>query len=80
MGAGSGDEADDVLAQRRGYMHFSYCVDEGAPAALPCIRAGPQLLRPAGAAQDDRALLGGQVITGFQQAGQQLRFGGEGTK
>ena len=33
-----------------------------------------------GAAQDGRALLGGQVITGFQQAGQQLRVGGEGTE
>jgi hypothetical protein len=33
-----------------------------------------------GAAQDGRALLRRQVITGFQQAGQQLCVGGEGTK
>ena len=32
------------------------------------------------AAQHGRSLLRGQVITGFQQAGQQFRFGGEGTK
>jgi hypothetical protein len=34
----------------------------------------------AGAAQDGRAVLRGQVMTGFQQAGQQLRFGGEGAE
>ena len=39
------------------------------------VRAGS-----AGAAQDGRTLLRGKVITGLQQAGQQLGLGGEGTE
>jgi hypothetical protein len=64
-------------------------MERGIPG-LPPVTGRPRIrcaargraIRPesAGTTQDGRALLRGQVITGFQQAGQQLRFGGEGTK
>jgi len=61
------------------------CREDGAGAVnggQGAAVAGLGAARPesAGAAQDGRALLRGEVITGLQQAGQQLRFGGEGTE
>jgi hypothetical protein len=51
----------------------------GGQVAGPC---GPGRGRrgSAGAAQDGRAFLRGEVIAGFQHAGQQLGLGGEGTE
>jgi hypothetical protein len=53
-------------------------VSGGQDAALAGRGAGRQ--GSAGAAQDGRAFLRGEVITGFQQAGQQFGLGGEGTE
>jgi len=61
------------------------CSEDGAGAVSGgqgAAVAGLGAARPesAGAAQDGRALLRGEVITGFQQAGQQLGLGGEGAE
>ena len=59
------------------------CGEDGAGAVSggqgPAV-AGLGAARPesAGAAQDGCALIWGKVITGLQQAGQQLGLGGEG--
>src|SRR5579872_2875254 len=49
-------------------------------APAQCLWTGARPRVSAGAAQDGCALLCGEVVTGLQQAGQQLRLSSEGTE